>query len=71
MVTTQQATDLNTAMKVAEHLLFPSRGKKSVPVAIVGASGIGKTAALTALANRREYTVSTSFEALKGRASPT
>lgn len=71
MVTTQQATDLNTAMKVAEHLLFPSRGKKSVPVAIVGASGIGKTAALTALANRREYTVSTSFEALKeGRHRP-
>lgn len=71
MVTTQQATDLNTAMKVAEHLLFPSRGKKSVPVAIVGASGIGKTAALTALANRREYTVSTSFEALKeGRPRP-
>lgn len=71
MTTTQQATDLNTAMKVAEHLLFPSRGKKSVPVAIVGASGIGKTAALTALANRREYTVSTSFEALKeGRHRP-
>jgi len=71
MVTTQQATDLNTAMKVAEHLLFPSRGKKSVPVAIVGASGIGKTAALTALANRREYSVSTSFEALKeGRHRP-
>lgn len=71
MVTTQQATDLNTAMKVAEHLLFPSRGKKSVPVAIVGASGIGKTAALTALASRREYTVSTSFEALKeGRHRP-
>lgn len=67
MVTTQQATDLNTAMKVAEHLLFPSRGKKSVPVAIVGASGIGKTAALTALASRREYSVSTSFEALKER----
>lgn len=65
MVTTQQATDLNTAMKTVERLLFPSRGKKSVPVAIVGASGIGKTAALTALANRREYTVSTSFEALK------
>jgi hypothetical protein len=71
MVTTQQATDLNTVMKVAEHLLFPSRGKKSVPVAIVGASGIGKTAALTALANRREYTVSTSFEELKeGRHRP-
>lgn len=71
MVTTQQATDLNTAMKVAEHLLFPSRGKKSVPVAIVGASGIGKTAALTALARRREYSVSTSFEALKeGRHRP-
>ena len=71
MVTTQQATDLNTAMKVAEHLLFPSRGKKSVPVAIVGASGIGKTAALTALASRREYSVSTSFEALKeGRHRP-
>lgn len=71
MVTTQQATDLNTAMKVAEHLLFPSRGKKSVPVAIVGASGIGKTAALTALANRREYSASTSFEALKeGRHRP-
>lgn len=71
MVTTQQATDLNTAMKVAEHLLFPSRGKKSAPVAIVGASGIGKTAALTALASRREYTVSTSFEALKeGRHRP-
>lgn len=65
MVTTQQATDLNTAMKTVERLLFPSRGKKSVPVAIAGASGIGKTAALTALANRREYTVSTSFEALK------
>lgn len=71
MVTTQQATDLNTAMKTAERLLFPSRGKKSIPVAIVGASGIGKTAALTALANRREYTVSTSFEALKeGRPRP-
>lgn len=71
MVTTQQATDLNTVMKVAEHLLFPSRGKKSVPVAIVGASGIGKTAALTALARRREYSVSTSFEALKeGRHRP-
>lgn len=71
MVTTQQATDLNTAMKTVECLLFPSRGKKSVPVAIVGASGIGKTAALTALANRREYTVSTSFEALKeGRPRP-
>lgn len=71
MVTTQQATDLNTAMKVAEHLLFPSRGKKSVPVAIVGASGIGKTAALTALASRREYSVSISFEALKeGRHRP-
>lgn len=71
MVTTQQATDLNTAMKTVERLLFPSRGKKSVPVAIVGASGIGKTAALTALANRREYTVSTSFEALKeGRPRP-
>lgn len=71
MVTTQQATDLNTAMKTAERLLFPSRKKKSIPVAIVGASGIGKTAALTALANRREYTVSTSFEALKeGRPRP-
>lgn len=71
MVTTQQATDLNTAMKVAEHLLFPTHGRKSVPVAIVGASGIGKTAALTALAGRREYTVSTSFEALKeGRHRP-
>lgn len=71
MVTTQQATDLNTAMKTAERLLFPSRGKKSIPVAIVGASGIGKTAALTALAHRREYTVSTSFEALKeGRHRP-
>lgn len=71
MVTTQQATDLNTAMKVAEHLLFPSRGKKSVPVAIVGVSGIGKTAALTALAHRREHTVSTSLEALKeGRHRP-
>lgn len=71
MVTTQQATDLNTAMKVAEHLLFPSRGKKSVPVAIVGQSGIGKTDALTALAGRREHTVSTSFEALKeGRHRP-
>ena len=71
MTTTQQATDLNTAMKVAEHLLFPIRGKKSVPVAIVGQSGIGKTAALTALANRQEYTVSTSFEALKeGRHRP-
>ena len=66
MVTTQQATDLNTAMKVAEHLLFPSKGKKSLPVAIVGQSGIGKTAALTALAGRREHTVSTSFEDLKG-----
>lgn len=71
MVTTQQATDLNTAMKVAEHLLFPSRGKKSVPVAIVGASGIGKTAALTALAHRREHTVSTSLEEWKeGRHRP-
>lgn len=71
MVTTQQATDLNTAMKTVERLLFPSRGKKSVPVAIVGASGIGKTAALTALASRREYSVSTSFEALKeGRHRP-
>lgn len=71
MVTTQQATDLNTAMKVAEHLLFPSKGQKSIPIALVGASGIGKTAALTALANRREYTVSTSFEALKeGRHRP-
>lgn len=71
MVTTQQATDLNTAMKVAEHLLFPSKGNKSIPIALVGASGIGKTAALTALANRREYTVSTSFEALKeGRHRP-
>lgn len=71
MTTTQQATDLNTAMKVAEHLLFPIRGKKSVPVAIVGQSGIGKTAALTALAHRREHAVSTSFEALKeGRHRP-
>lgn len=71
MVTTQQATDLNTAMKVAEHLLFPSKGNKSIPVAIVGQSGIGKTAALTALAGRREHTVSTSFEALKeGRHRP-
>lgn len=71
MVTTQQATDLNTAMKVAEHLLFPSKGQKSIPIALVGQSGIGKTAALTALANRREYTVSTSFEALKeGRHRP-
>ena len=65
MVTTQQATDLNTAMKTAEHLLFPTHGRKRVPVAIVGASGTGKTAALTALAGRREYAVSTSFEALK------
>lgn len=71
MATTQQATDLNTAMKVAEHLLFPNAGKKSVPLAIVGQSGIGKTAALTALAHRREHTVSTSFEALKeGRHRP-
>lgn len=71
MVTTQQATDLNTAMKVAEHLLFPSKGNKSIPIAIVGQSGIGKTAALTALADRREHTVSTSFEALKeGRHRP-
>ena len=65
MVTTQQATDLNTAMKAAERLLFPTHGRKSIPLAIVGASGIGKTAALTALAGRREYAVSTSFEALK------
>lgn len=71
MVTTQQATDLNTAMKVAEHLLFPAHGRKSIPLAIVGHSGIGKTAALTALAHRREHTVSTSFEALKeGRHRP-
>lgn len=71
METTQQVTDLNTAMKVAEHLLFPSKGKKSIPVALVGQSGIGKTAALTALAGRREHTVSTSFEALKeGRHRP-
>lgn len=71
MTTTQQATDLNTAMKVAEHLLFSSKGQKSIPVALVGQSGIGKTAALTALAHRREYTVSTSFEALKeGRHRP-
>jgi hypothetical protein len=71
METTQQATDLNTAMKVAEHLLFPSEGKKSTPVALVGQSGIGKTAALTALAKRREYAVSTSVEALKeGRYRP-
>lgn len=71
MVTTQQATDLNTAMKTAEHLLFPTKGKKSLPVAIVGQSGIGKTAALTALAERREYAVSTSLEALKeGRHRP-
>lgn len=71
MVTTQQATDLNTAMKVAEHLLFPAHGRKSMPVAIVGQSGIGKTAALTALAHRREHTVSTSFEELKeGRHRP-
>ena len=71
MATTPQATDLNTAMKVAEHLLFPSKGNKSIPIAIVGQSGIGKTAALTALANRQEYTVSTSFEALKeGRHRP-
>lgn len=71
MVTTQQATDLNTAMKVAEHLLFPSKGNKSVPIAIVGQPGIGKTAALTALAGRREHTVSTSFEELKeGRLRP-
>lgn len=65
MTTTQQATDLNTAMKVAEHLLFPSKGNKSIPIAIVGQSGIGKTAALTALAHRREHAVSTSLEALK------
>lgn len=65
METTQQATDLNTAMKVAEHLLFPSNSDKSVPLAIVGQSGIGKTAALTALAGRREHTVSTSLEELK------
>lgn len=71
MTTTQQVTDLNTAMKVAEHLLFPSKGKKSVPLALVGQSGIGKTAALTALAHRREHAVSTSFEALKeGRHRP-
>lgn len=71
METTQQATDLNTAMKVAEHLLFPNEGKKSIPVALVGQSGIGKTAALTALAHRREHTVSTSFEELKeGRHRP-
>lgn len=71
MVTTQQVTDLNTAMKVAEHLLFPSKGKKSIPLALVGQSGIGKTAALTALAHRREHTVSTSLEALKeGRHRP-
>lgn len=71
MVTTQQATDLNTAMKTAEHLLFPTKGKKSLPVAIVGQSGIGKTAALTALAHRREHAVSTSLEALKeGRHRP-
>lgn len=71
METTQQATDLNTAMKVAEHLLFPIRGKKSLPVALVGQSGIGKTAALTALAGRREHAVSTSLEALKeGRHRP-
>lgn len=71
MVTTQQATDLNTAMKVTEHLLFPTHGRKSIPLAIVGHSGIGKTAALTALAHRREHTVSTSFEALKeGRHRP-
>lgn len=67
MTTTQQATDLNTALKVAEHLLFPSEGKKSIPVAFVGQSGIGKTAALTALAHRREHTVSTNLEALKER----
>lgn len=67
MTTTQQATDLNTAMKVAEHLLFPSKGQKSIPVALVGQSGIGKTAALTALAHRREHTVSTNLEALKER----
>lgn len=67
MTTTQQATDLNTAMKVAEHLLFPSEGKKSIPVAFVGQSGIGKTAALTALAHRREHTISTNLEALKER----
>lgn len=67
MATTPQATDLNTVMKVAEHLLFPSKGNKSIPVALVGQSGIGKTAALTALAGRREHTVSTSFEALKER----
>lgn len=65
METTQQATDLNTAMKVAEHLLFPREGKKSVPIAVVGRSGIGKTAALTALASRREHTVSTSLEEWK------
>lgn len=65
METTQQATDLNTAMKVAERLLFPSNSNKSIPLAIVGQSGIGKTAALTALAGRREHTVSTSFEELK------
>lgn len=65
METTQQATDLNTAMKVAEHLLFPSKGNKSIPIAIVGQSGIGKTAALTALAGRQEHTVSTSIEELK------
>lgn len=71
MEITQQATDLNTAMKVAEHLLFPSKGKKSIPIAIVGQSGIGKTAALTALAHRQEYTVSTSLEELKeGRHRP-
>ena len=71
METTQQATDLNTAMKVAEHLLFPSKGKKSMPVALIGQSGIGKTAALTALAKRREYAVSTRVEALKeGRYRP-
>lgn len=71
MVTTQQATDLNTVMKTAEHLLFPTKGKKSLPVAIVGQSGIGKTAALTALAHRREHAVSTSLEALKeGRHRP-
>lgn len=71
METTQQVTDLNTAMKVAEHLLFPNEGKKSIPVALVGQSGIGKTAALTALAGRREHTVSTSFEELKeGRHRP-
>ena len=71
METTQQVTDLNTAMKVAEHLLFPNEGKKSIPVALVGQSGIGKTAALTAFAGRREHTVSTSFEELKeGRHRP-